>query len=148
MHVAVGKVPVKISIDRGQTWQEAGAAEGEFKVDRDALAHNEEPVVLSFFATGEGTCPPPLATLDDPVVEITAFKQAHDSDDYIIRLFEPTGQGRSTVLRIPALGLTHHVALGPFEIKTLRGGKAHPALREVDLLEQDRRDKSVSRTPR
>jgi hypothetical protein len=31
--VAVGKVPVKISIDGGQTWKEVGVAEGEFKVD-------------------------------------------------------------------------------------------------------------------
>ncbi len=127
-------------IDQGERlfrfWLNAGPSRGRLAaVDREALGHNEKPFVLSFFPSGEGSCPPPLATLDDPVVQIAAFKQAHDSDDYIIRLFEPTGQSRSTVLRIPALGMTHRVALGPFEIKTLRCGKTRP-IGEVNLLEQ------------
>lgn len=129
-------------IDQGERlfrfWIDAGPTRERLTaVDREACAHNENPFVLSFFPTGGGACPPPLATLDDPVVQITALKQAQDSDDYIIRLFEPTGQSRSTVLRVPVLGLTHSVALGPFEIKTLRGSKAHPILWEVDLLEQE-----------
>jgi alpha-mannosidase len=54
-----------------------------------------------------------------------------------IRLFEPTGQTRSTVLTIPVLGLTRSVTLGPSEIKTFRFSKARPVLRETDLLEQE-----------
>lgn len=129
-------------IDQGERlfrfWINAGGSQERLDaVDREALAHNEKPFVLSFFPSGEGVSLPPLATLDDPVVEIAAFKQAQDSEDYIVRIFEPTGRRRSTVLRIPALGLAQPVVLAPFEIKTLRCSKKHPVLREVDLLERE-----------
>ncbi|MEI7832372.1 MAG: glycoside hydrolase family 38 C-terminal domain-containing protein, partial [bacterium] len=105
-------------------------------IDREALAHNEKPVALSFFPHGGGTIPAPFAILSDDVVQLSTFKQAEDGHGYIFRLFEPTGSARDTVLEIPALGLNFPVKLGAFEIKSLRLDGETGAISEVDLLER------------
>jgi alpha-mannosidase len=66
---------------------------------------------------------------------MTAFKKAESSEDYIVRLFEPTGHARSTTIRFPAIGLTERVKLGAFEIKTFRLNVNAKTLAEVDLME-------------
>ena len=107
------------------------------QLDREALAHNEKPYVLSFFPSGEGTLPLPLAQLSDPAVQLTAFKRAEDTEEaYILRLFEPTGVARSTELSIPALGLRQTIDLQAFELKSFRLDVVDKTLHEVSLLER------------
>ena len=105
-------------------------------VDREALLFNERPAALSFFPGGEGIKPQAGIVLDDGVVQLTAFKKTENSEDYIIRLFEPTGKKRETTVRIPVLGLKKNVKLKGFEIKTYRLNRGTAALEEVDLMEK------------
>ena len=126
-------------IDQGERhfhfWFNAGpVAERLPRIDREALTHNEKPYALSFFPAGTGEIYPPVLTLDDATVQLTAFKQALDGgEDYIVRLFEPSGQARATTLRSEFLGLEYEVNLQPFEIKTFRVNSRK--IWEVSLLE-------------
>jgi alpha-mannosidase len=127
-------------IDQGERlyrfWFKAGAVGERLEaVDREALVHNEHPFALSFFPRGEGIQPQPGLLLSDEVVQLAALKQAEDGHGYIIRLFEPTGSPRQTVLSVPALGLTVTVKLKGFEIKTFRLDPDANMLYETGLLE-------------
>lgn len=119
-------------------WINAGSLEDRMSaIDREALAKNEKPMVLSFFPSGMGEKPNPGPVLSDPVVQITALKQAEDKNDVIIRLFEPTGQKRTTRLSLPVLSFSREIMLNPFEIKTLRIDPRTGEAAFVDLLEAD-----------
>ena len=104
-------------------------------IDREALAHNEAPVALSFFPSSHGALPAPFAVLQDEVVQLSACKQAEDGADFIFRLFEPSGFPRETVLELPILGRSFPIVLGGFEIKTLRLDVETGEMVEVDLTE-------------
>jgi alpha-mannosidase len=104
-------------------------------VEREALVHNEKPVALSFFPSGHGKQLEPLVTLDDDAVLLTVFKKAEQGDDYIIRLFEPTGCQRSVTLHIPSQGISRQITLGGFEIKTMKLNLPAKSLSEADLME-------------
>ncbi|MBC7959341.1 MAG: alpha-mannosidase [Vallitaleaceae bacterium] len=128
-------------IDQGERlynfWFNAGNANERFeKVDREALVHNEKPFALSFFPSGAGIMPKSLVVLSDEVVLMTAFKKAEASEDYIIRLFEPTGKERSTVIEFPVIGLKQLIKFGKFEIKSFKLNIEKKTLVEVDLLER------------
>ncbi len=129
-------------IDQGERlyrfWFNAGPVRTRLDaVDREALVHNEKPFALSFFPQGEGAAPRPGLLLGDDVVQLTAFKRAEDGAGYIVRLFEPTGQPRSTSVSVPSLGLTVAVDLGGFEIKTLRLDPVAGTLTEAGLMESE-----------
>jgi alpha-mannosidase len=126
-------------IDQGERhfhfWLNAGLAGKRMAhIDREALAHNEKPYALSFFPAGFGEKSAPVLTLGDEVVQLSAFKRAFDSEDeFIVRLFEPTGQARTTTLRSRFWGWEHKVGLKPFELKTFRLNSRK--IWEVSLLE-------------
>ena len=127
-------------IDQGERvytfWMNAGTPEERLaKLDREALAHNERPMALSFYPSGAGSVPSPGVLLEDDVVQMTAFKQAARGNDFVVRLFEPTGTPRNATLRIPALNITHTVVLGSFEVKTLSIGLHTAAITHCDLIE-------------
>lgn len=83
---------------------------------------------------------PPLITLDDPCVRISAFKPADSGDAVVLRLFECSGAARSAVLQlgfdvqlvqrcdlleVPVANISHadrevRLKFGPFEVVTLR----------------------------
>ncbi len=128
-------------IDQGERkytfWLNGGPlAERALAIDREALAHNEKPFVLSFFPSGNGAKPMPFVFLDDEVVQMTAFKKAENSENYILRLFEPTGISRSTVLNIPSFGIKEKINLSKFEVKTLKLSRKKGVLEEVNMLEK------------
>ncbi|MBN1556678.1 MAG: alpha-mannosidase [Lentisphaerae bacterium] len=117
-------------------WFNAGAARTRLeRVDREALARNEQPFVLPCSPPGGGRKPRPPVLLDDDVVQMTALKPAESNDDWIVRLFEPTGRPRRTILRLPSLGRRLTVRLNGFEIKTLRIHRRTGRIRETDLME-------------
>ena len=140
--------PLIVAQDRFTTRMDQGEAVFRFwlnggeigdrlsRVDREALARNQRPFALNAYPTGRGNLPKTGPTLSDRVVQMTAFKFAEDSDDLIIRLFEPTGRRRSTILAMPFAGAKIRVRLTPFEIKTLRWSTRRRRFVEVDLLEQ------------
>ena len=128
-------------LDRGEHvfrfWLNAGPADERLtRVDREALAHAERPFALAYWPPGGGTLPAAGPVLDDPAVQLTAFKKAEDGDELIVRLFEPTGRGRSTTLSLPHLELKHSVRLAPFEIRTLAIDPSSRRVREVNLMEE------------
>ncbi len=128
-------------IDQGERvfrfWFNAGPARRRLQeIDREALARNERPFALSFFPGGRGRAPRPGVVLGDDVVQMPALKLAEDGNDLIVRLFEPTGQPRSTRLSIPFAGVKTTVRLAGFEVKTLRISPAGGKVVEVDLLER------------
>jgi alpha-mannosidase len=128
-------------IDQGERlfrfWFNVGVPDERLAVvDREALAHNEEPFALSFFPSGsDAPLPTPGITLSDGVVQMAAFKRAETGEGYVIRLFEPSGQARTTTLSIPALDLNEEIALGAYEIKTLVLDPEARTLAETDLME-------------
>ncbi len=128
-------------IDQGERqftfWINAGSVEDRMKrVEREALAHNEKPMTLSFYPPGIGAKPLPGIVLSDDAIVLTAFKGAESGDGCVIRLFEPTGKARSTTLTIPARGVEQSISLKAFEIKSLLLLPGETSLREVDLLER------------
>ncbi len=110
-------------------------------VDREALVKNEKPFALAFFPAGQGKRPLPFIELSDDVVQVAAAKKAEDGRGLIIRLFEPTGQKRKTVLSLPWAGARKTVTLSPFEIRTLRFRPGAGTFEEVDLLERPLRSR-------
>ena len=127
-------------IDQGERfyrfWFNVGNSSERMKViDREALALNEKPFVLSFFPSGVGRVPENALTLSDPTVLLTAFKRAEYSDDYIIRIFEPMGVDSATTIAIPSLGIKQDIEIGKFEIKTLRLNVASKVITEAKLME-------------
>ena len=118
-------------------WLGGGAlAERLEAVDREALAHNEAPYVLAYCPPGTGKKAAAGVTVEGRAVEVTAFKKSEDGRDIVIRLFEPTGRPRRTVVKLPALGARAAVRLKGFEIKTLRYDRRTKTFTETDLLER------------
>lgn len=127
-------------IDQGERlydfWLNAGDSEERINsIDREALANNEKPYTLSFFPSGSGFSPLPLVTLSDDAIEMTAFKKCEESDDYIIRLFEPTGVERKTTLSLLGGRFNKELTFNSFEIKTLKFCSSTGEIIETDLME-------------
>ncbi len=128
-------------IDQGERvyrfWLNGGEATDRLaRIDREALVRNEKPYAMSFFPSGAGDAPKSLVALSDEVVQMTVAKVSEDGKDLIIRLFEPTGEERKTVLSLPLGGIQQEISLRPFEIKTLRIDAAAGKVTETDLLER------------
>lgn len=127
-------------IDQGQRvfrfWFNAGRTEERLDhIDREALARNEKPYVLSFFPSAGGRKPRRLAELKDDVIQISAIKRSEKGGKLIVRLFEPTGKERKTVLSLPFMRKNIPLALGGFEIKTLVIDTGSGSFTETDLCE-------------
>jgi len=105
-------------------------------VDREAVARNEAPMALSFYPSGRGRKPRGFVELTDDVVQVSAIKRAERGDGLVIRLFEPTGRSRSTVVSLPFAGMRRRVLLRGFEAKTLHADWRAGSLREVDMTER------------
>jgi len=54
----------------------------------------------------------------------------------VVRLFEPTGQKRTTTLSLPGLGVKQRVSLKAFEIKTLIVDPKSGEVGERNLMEE------------
>jgi alpha-mannosidase len=105
-------------------------------IDREALVKNEKPFILVYFPAGRGKKPSPFIVLSDDVVQVSAVKKAEDGNDMIIRLFEPTGVRRTTLLSLPWAPAKKRITLAPFEIRTFRFNPQTRRFSEADLLER------------
>jgi len=128
-------------IDQGERlfrfWIDAGPAEERLEaVDREALAANETPYVLAYSPPGTGRKAMPAAVLSDKAVLLAAMKKAEDGKRLVLRLFEPTGKPRRTLLSLPFAKAKVRFAFRPFEIKTLLFDPQKKTFSEADLLER------------
>ena len=130
-------------IDQGirefRLWLNAGpAAQRLERVETEAIVHHETPFALSCFPDRQQPADSirPLVELDDSVVQMTAFKRFYRGEDYLIRLFEPTGTARSCTVALPCRGVSAHVDLQPFEIVSLRYSVTDNTITRTELLEQ------------
>jgi len=128
-------------IDQGERlfrfWVNAGTARERLeRIDREALAHNEKPMAISFFPSGAGEAQGPFVTLSGDGLQVSALKRAEDGDGLIVRLFEPSGHRASATLAFPSLGIEQAVTMGAFEIRTYRVDVAGRRLVECDLMER------------
>ncbi len=87
------------------------------QIGREAQIRNEPPVLICAWPARSGKKFLPAIALSDAVIVITAFylKDEH----MVIRLFEPTGKKRMTILNLPVHDLRKEISFQPFEIKTL-----------------------------
>lgn len=127
-------------IDQGERlykfWFDGGKSDSLLTdLDRRSLAKNEKPFVLSFFPPGTGEALNSSVLLDDSSVLLSAFKRAEIGSDFILRLFEPSGVERTTVLQVPIFGLSTEIRLKPYELKTLRLVPSDGILEEASLME-------------
>ncbi len=155
-------------IDQGERlyhfWLNGGpAVERLAQVGREALAHNEKPMALSFFPAGDGSPSHPgthlplrapaagsgvpkrygcsetskaLVTLSDEAVLLTALKKAEKDDCLILRLFEPGGKACRTHVSLPWAGMELDIELGPFEIRTYKVNVEKHTWEPVNLVEE------------
>jgi alpha-mannosidase len=139
-------------IDQGEHlfhfWVNAGVAARRLDaIDRESTVHNEAPFALCAFpppappapraaAWGGSSAPPVAIALADDVVQLVAMKVSEDGHALILRLFEPTGEARTTRVSIPPLALTFPVSLTPFEAKTFAIELQTRRVTETDLLER------------
>ena len=110
------------------------------KIEREAAAFSEAPMALSFFPTGcdasvENSIKP-FAALSDEVITLAVFKKAEKSDEFVIRLFNPTAEKRETALTLPAIDFTEKFTLGGYEIKTVLIDVKTKKHRQTDLMER------------
>jgi len=127
-------------IDQGERlfrfWVSGGpTAQRLIDVDREALAHNERPMTLSFFPSGAGHVPSPGLRLSGRTVQLVALKRAHDGDGFIIRLFNPTARRSRTTLTMASGKHIIPLTLGAFEVRSLRYQPQSGQFADVDLME-------------
>lgn len=128
-------------IDQGERlfrfWINGGPVEERMaSIDREALVCNEKLMTLSFFPHGGSGANPATVTLSDEIVQMTALKKAEDSEELVIRLFEPTGHPRKTTITLPFTGLEKEISLKGFEIRTFCVNPKTGTWREVNLVEK------------
>jgi alpha-mannosidase len=118
-------------------WLSAGNARERIDaIDRESAIRTEEMMVVCAFPSGLGRVPSPGVRLSDATVRIGALKMSEDGARLVVRLFEPTGETRSTDLHVPALGLVVPVTLRPFELRTLVIDVGTGRVTDADLLER------------
>ena len=127
-------------IDQGERlftfWFNGGALKERLEnIDHEAAMHSEKPFPLSFFPSGKGEKALPLIKISDVGVQMSTFKRSEDNKDYIIRLFECTGNFRTAEILIPYLQIKQKITFGKFEIKTYRLSEEDKTLTEVTLME-------------
>ena len=150
--VADGGPPVRQDrfterMDQGERrfrfWLQGGPdADRRARVDREAIAHGECPMALMMYPSSPSigsespTSPTrPVVVLSDDVVQCVAIKATEDRTRYAIRLFEPTGVPRTTVLQIDSLDVQERVVLSAFEVATLVVG-SDGTVKRSNLIEE------------
>jgi alpha-mannosidase len=116
-------------------WFNGGPAAQRLKrIDREALVRNEKPFALPFFPSGAGKKAKPLVLLSDDVIQLSAVKKAEDNSNLVIRLFEPTGRKRTSVMTIPSARIRKKITLAGFEVKTFRINMRKRTVLEADCM--------------
>lgn len=108
-------------IDQGEReftiWADAGA-DLLTRIDKEAWIRNEQPVVLPYFPSGEGTLPQGFLELDNDTIQLSACYQ--EGKDYVLRFFETQGKTQCFHAAIESLGYRKLFEIKPYEIITVR----------------------------
>ena len=125
-------------MDQGQRVYRFKVAAGEkagllHRIDSLAAAFNQPPYAMAYSPSGAGEKPQPGLSMDNPGIQLSAFKQAEDKDGWILRLYEGEGKAQNTSLRIPSMNLSETLSFAPFQIRTFRIKDG--VLQEEDVLE-------------
>jgi alpha-mannosidase len=128
-------------IDQGERlyhfWLNGGqTADRLAQISCESQAHNETPVVLSFYPAGTGSLPQPLVILSSDTVLLSAAKQAENGEGLALRLFEPSGKAQTVMVRLPWADMEIEVQLNPFEIRTYLVDPARRTWKMVNLVEE------------
>jgi|SRR5690625_1123993 len=95
-------------------WEEAGTVQ-------HALEINQLPqVVVETYHEGELPQEGSFITVSESNIILSAFKQAEDNDDVILRLYESTNQKTEVNIDLPQWERNFDLSFGPSEIKTIR----------------------------
>lgn len=128
-------------VDQGERefifWLQGSPAEERRRlVEREAMAHGEAPMLLSFFPTGNGKPSGCFSRLSDDSTVLAVCKGAQKGNGLIFRFFNPMENQTDTLLNIPAAGIFQTIRLGKYEVKTYRLDPNTQQLTETDLLER------------
>jgi alpha-mannosidase len=110
-------------------WQEAGVVQAAHDLNTPL------PFVREY--AHEGTLPKEqsfLTVTPTDAVIVTAVKQAEESDDLVVRLYEP--HGRAASAEVSVAGVKFPVTAGAHQVKTYRVGRADGSVKEVNFLEE------------
>lgn len=90
----------------------------EKDVERAAQVFNEEPYVLSFFASGDGNTPDSAITVNNPDVILSSMRKMEDG--YELTLYNSKSYENDAKVSIPALDKEIDVHLGKYEYKIIK----------------------------
>jgi alpha-mannosidase len=103
----------------------------------ESITHNEVPFALSFFPEGKGSLHGTTIELDNSGVQMSAFKKAEKSEDYIIRLFESRGVNTIVTLKLSLINIEEKISMNAFEIITFKLNLMDKTLTKVNLMESN-----------
>ncbi len=104
-------------------------------IDRMAQHFNEQPYGFSYCPPGEGEPVSSLMQIDNPGVMVSAIKKSEDSEGYIIRLYEGSGETAEAKITFPAHKLEKTISFNGFEIKTFLWNPQTGDFKETSLIE-------------
>ncbi len=120
------------------------AAERLEKVAREAQLRHERPMMAACFSGKCQNSRESFLHVTNQAIVCPAVKKAEQGDDWIIRLFNSTGEFQNCELQIGNANMSLEFA--PYKIKTIRYRAADRCLAETTLLEDDRKDEKNERT--
>lgn len=104
-------------------------------IDRMAQQFNEQPYGFSYCPPGEGEPVECFMKIDNPRVMVSAIKRSEDSNGYIVRLYEGSGEATTAMVAFPALKQESEVSFNGFEIKTFLWNPENGDFKETNLIE-------------
>ncbi len=98
----------------------SAADERREKINTESIVLNQPPVAVCFFPPENGQKPMPGCLLDNPAVELAAFKPAFDGNGYILRLFNADQKEQAVRVTLPALDVSFAAQIKPLEVLSYR----------------------------
>ncbi|UCG27099.1 MAG: alpha-mannosidase [Bacteroidales bacterium] len=128
-------------IDQGERhfrfWLNAGmTAARKSEIPVESRIKNEFPICLCSYPSGKGPLLTHGLTVSDPVVQLAAFKISEDGKMLVLRLFEPSGMTRESIVEIPVFDLSFPVRIPAFSIRTIGIDLLSRQIIDLDLMEK------------
>jgi alpha-mannosidase len=92
-------------------------------------------MVLSFFPTGVGEKPNKLIEIISESATISAMKRGYSDNEYVIRVFNPTGEETIVKAVFPIIDSEYDITLKRSEFKTIILNTSTGSIYEADILE-------------
>ncbi len=105
-------------------------------IEREALAVNEKPMLLSFFPTGRGEKPLKLVEVLSGGATVSAMKKGRGIDEYVVRIFNPLNRPTEVKAVFQVIGREFNCSLKGNEFKTYIINTKSGRIDEADVLER------------